>query len=65
MGAIIATHNKKILNDKTDQERDCNCRVKINCPLKGQCCTKTVVYKAEIKTENTIKKLNRINRRGI
>ena len=55
MGAIIATHNKKILNDKTDQERDCNCRVKTNCPLKGQCCTKTVVYKAEIKTENTIK----------
>ena len=55
MSAIIATHNKKLLSDQTEKDRNCNCRVKKDCPLRGKCCTKTVVYKAEIQAENTTK----------
>ena len=44
--------NAKILNQK-DQSKDeekCNCtrKNKNNCPLNGNCCQKSVVYKAEV-----------------
>ena len=58
MGAIIAAHNKKLLgNDNNVVERDCNCqtRNKPNCPLRGKCCTQSIVYKAEINVNNVTK----------
>ena len=48
MGAIIATHNKKLLGSKGVEERDCNCQVKTNCPVRGKCCTQSVVYRGDI-----------------
>jgi len=57
MSAIIASHNMKLLKKeetKTNQ-RDCNCRIKENCPLNGKCLTQTVIYKAEIKDGTTEK----------
>lgn len=52
---IITQHNSKLLSTNEDQEnRKCNCRTKPNCPLKGECLTKCIVYKASVKTnENT------------
>ena len=49
--------NSKILNSKKEptKERDCNCRKKDECPLRGKCCRQTVIYKAELKTANTTK----------
>ena len=51
MEAIIAAHNRKILNprkeniDGTDEK--CNCR--LTCPIPEGCRQKAVVYKAEVK----------------
>ena len=51
MEAIIAAHNRKILNprkeniDGTDEK--CNCR--LTCPIPEGCRKKAVVYKAEVK----------------
>ena len=36
------------MNKGLQQDRSCNCRVKTECPLRGKCCTKTVIYRADI-----------------
>ena len=48
MENIIAARNKQILRKKEEENRKCNCRKKEECPLNGECCTKTIIYKAEI-----------------
>ena len=58
MEAIISAHNKKLLgSEHVNIERDCNCQAqnKQNCPLRGKCCTQSIVYKAEIQVNNTTK----------
>ena len=49
MGAIIQSHNSKILNHREEEAVDkCNC-TKRSCPLNGKCLsTKCVVYRAEV-----------------
>ena len=49
LGSIINCHNKKIL-EKTPkfQLGQCNCRVKVNCPLKGHCLTENLLYQATL-----------------
>ena len=43
-------HNKKLLS--TDEAKPgCNCRVKTDCPLNGECQTKGVVYLSKVKTD--------------
>ena len=48
--AIISNHNKKILNEQKapSQERLCNCRVRGDCPLDGQCLKSAITYKAVV-----------------
>ena len=51
---IIKSINQKVLSSedvKKTPEKTCNCRKKEDCPLQNQCLTKTVVYKASVKTE--------------
>ena len=47
---IIQSHNKKVLNKdkKSSKEKACTCQVskRENCPLRGKCNQKNVVYKA-------------------
>ncbi|GFR80073.1 hypothetical protein ElyMa_002305100 [Elysia marginata] len=56
----IQNHNKKLLqqhrNEKAPTETTSNCRQKENCPLKGHCLTKCIVYKATV-TETKTNKL--------
>ena len=56
VGKIIMNHNKKILNmkdTKNETNRKCNCSEGIQaCPLKGQCLQRSIVYKAEVATNN-------------
>ena len=55
IGSIINSHNKKVLESKTEKTKPCNCRQKDSCPLAGRkisCRTENVIYKAEVKTEN-------------
>ena len=62
--SIIASHNSKLLtqpanipqqttstqtNASNPEPKECNCRVGTNnCPMKGKCLTKSLVYRAEI-----------------
>ena len=46
MGKIIEGHNRKILGGKNEAQLPCNCRIKENCPMGGDCRRKSVVYKA-------------------
>ena len=53
---IIGNHNKAILGQTSEEEetKPCNCRVKADCPIKGESCrTKNVVYQATVTTEET------------
>ena len=55
MANIINKHNKKILRKTEAPTRECNCRVRANCPLKGYCLVDNVIYKANIRCNNETK----------
>ena len=63
---IIRKHNRKILRKilKTSKtpstENKCNYRKKNNCPLKHNCLTSSVVYNANVTTENDTTRENYI-----
>ena len=46
----LSNHNQKLLQNETTEEncKLCNCRTKNNCPVKGECLTKGVIYKATV-----------------
>jgi 23S rRNA G2445 N2-methylase RlmL len=61
MESVIAGHNKRLLKkSETNQEqdsgaRDCNCRGGVNsCPMAGSCLNKSLIYKAEVVSDNQI-----------
>ena len=65
MATIISGHNKSILSKSntpylapeipTTPTSLCNCRVKPDCPLSGECKRKSIVYKATITTGKSTK----------
>ena len=62
MATIIKRHNNKVLRDgkqaseaPADAVR-CNCREKDSCPLDGACQTRSIVYKANVKTDDDVQK---------
>ena len=58
MASFIMKHNKKVL--RSSEENDdlpCNCRNPSSCPVNGECRTKSVIYKAVVKSENSTKKV--------
>ena len=58
MGSIIRKHNSKVATkDERKSHPPCNCRNKNNCPLQGDCRRSSVVYKCEITTPVTPKKV--------
>ena len=48
----IDGHNKSILHKKIVPPRSCNCRVKTECPMSGNCLKESVVYQATVSTED-------------
>ena len=47
----IGKHNAKILNNEskiTKNKPSCNCRVKTNCPIPGECNQSDVMYQVEV-----------------
>ena len=54
--SIISGHNQKVLQQHrnkagtTADEKKCNCQKKDQCPLKGECLAKTIVYQATVRT---------------
>jgi len=53
----IASHNKKVLSDNkestTQQNKECNCRNKTNCPLNRKCPQTNVIYQATVTTDTS------------
>ena len=45
MSQIIKGHNKKIVQKDIQETLDCNCRVRTDCPLNGDCRKENVIYK--------------------
>ena len=44
---LIKAHNKRVLHPPTP-DKDCNCRIKNSCPLKGKCQADNVIYQAMV-----------------
>jgi len=50
----VDSHNQKINNPRQEEnERKCNCRRTTQCPLNGECLTKSVVYQADVHSQNS------------
>ena len=48
---IVSNHNAKIFNPpRTEEEKTCNCRKNMNCPMDGKCLTNNIVYQAVVAT---------------
>ena len=53
MATIIKSHNNKICNDHVENtQKPCNCRIKEQCPLDGQCQANNIVYQGEVSNES-------------
>ena len=56
MQAIINRHDKTLLakkgNVNTTSSKTCNCRVKADCPLQGNCLVKSIVYQATLESSD-------------
>ena len=51
----IDSHNRRLLSSQqsTTTNRTCNCRVRNNCPLDGNCLTTNIIYQAIVTKEDT------------
>ena len=55
---IIKSHNTRVLSKSLPDpppSRTCNCRVKADCPLRGECLVSSVIYKATVASGATSK----------
>ena len=48
MSSMIKSHNKKVINKDVKESKSCNCRVKPECPLNGQCQNTDIIYKCTV-----------------
>ena len=57
MAQIIKKNNKKIAstNSTSQPYNQCNCRVKSTCPLPNKCLYTNTIFKATVKTNNSVK----------
>ena len=57
MAQIIKKHNKKIASTNSTPQpyNQCKCRVKSTCPLLSKCLYTNTIYKATVKTNNSVK----------
>ena len=58
VASIIARSNKSKLTSANEAEnpkpQGCNCDDKLNCPVEGECQREQVIYRAEVKTKDSI-----------
>ena len=52
-GSGISSHNRNILSTK-QQSFGCNCGVKNECPLNGECQTPSVMYRADVVSDSNV-----------
>ena len=46
--SMIKSHNKKVINKNVKESRSCNCSVKSEYPLNGQCQVSDIMYKCTV-----------------
>ena len=46
--SMTQSHCKKVINKGVKESKSCNCRVKSECPLNGQCQVTDIIYKCTI-----------------
>ena len=49
-GKVSYSCTQKIIQKETEETLDCNCRVKTDCPLNGNCRKESVIYKCTATT---------------
>ena len=56
MASMIMQHNAKVLSEPVPEKKsNCNCQAKSECPLDGNCLTKSIVYQATVSTDTAEK----------
>ena len=51
----ISAHNKSVLKrNSSTPKKPCNCRVKQECPLNGNCQARNIIYQASVKTDHGV-----------
>ena len=48
MSSMIKSHSKKVISKDVKEWKSCNCRVKSECPLNGQCQVTDIIYKCTV-----------------
>ena len=48
MSSMIKSYNKKVINKDVKESKSCNCGVKSECPLNGQCQVTDIIYKCTV-----------------
>ena len=48
MSSMIKSHCKKVINKDIKESKSCNCRVKFESPLNGQCQVIDIIYKCTV-----------------
>ena len=56
MSCMLKSHNKKVINKDIKELKSCNCRVKSDCPLNGQCQVTDIIYKCTVLSPDKQKK---------
>ena len=46
--SMIKSYNKKVINRDVKELKSCNCRVKSECPLNGQCQVTDIIFKCTV-----------------
>ena len=48
MSSMMKSHDKKVINKDVKELKSCNCRLKSQCPLNGQCQVTDMIYKCTV-----------------
>ena len=51
--AHVDSHNRNIIQPSVKENPTCNCRIKADCPLAGQCSASQIVYQAKVTEEKS------------
>ena len=57
MSSVIKSYDKKVINKDVKELKPCNCRVKSECPLNGQCQVTDIIYKCTVLSPDKLKKV--------
>ena len=51
---IVSSHNQQIINPTNNKENQklCNCQIKVNCPMNNECMTTNIIYEATLTSPN-------------